>query len=136
MNLSDRIRTLRAQKKLSQAKLAQTLGVSRQAVSKWENGTAVPDMENLILLADVFETELSYLANGVESTTPLPSPAQPPPAPIVVNLVEKVDRVVERDVEKPVVRKVYRVRDLRNPIEFFLAVLSGFLLGILCGKLI
>ena len=131
MTLSDRIRTLRTEKKLSQNKLAQTLGISRQAVSKWENGTAVPDMENLIQLCELFDVDLGYLTTGefVQKETP---PAPPPPAPIVVNLVEKQDRIIE----KPVIRKVIRIKYLRNPVEFALMGLAGFLLGFLFGKLL
>ena len=139
MNLSNRIRTLRSERNLSQGKLAQALGVSRQAVSKWENGTAVPDMENLIQLSELFDVELNYLATGIHqpSQTPITvSQPEPPPAPIVVNLVEKTDRIVERVVEKPVIRKVVRIKYLRNPVEFSLIAFAGFLLGFLLGKLV
>jgi len=132
LTLSDRIRTLRTEKKLSQGKLAQALGISRQAVSKWENGTAVPDMENLIQLCDLFEVDLNYLTTGESSSKEtVSSPVPPPPAPIVVNLIEKKDRVIE----KPVIRKVTRIKYLRNPVEFGLVALAGFLVGFLLGKL-
>ena len=139
MNLNNRIRTLRSEQNLSQGKLAQALGVSRQAVSKWENGTAVPDMENLIQLSELFDVDLNYLATGIPQPVQTPitvSQPEPPPAPIVVNLVEKTDRIVERVVEKPVIRKVVRVKYLRNPVEFSLIAFAGFLLGFLLGKLV
>lgn len=136
LSLSNRIRTLRSEKKLSQGKLAQALGVSRQAVSKWENGSSVPDMENLIQLCELFEVDLSYLTTGVQNTTEEPVHPLPPPPPIIVNLVEKTDRIVEHVVEKPVLRKVIRIKYLRNPVEFSLVALAGFLLGFLAGKLL
>lgn len=134
MNLSTRIHTLRSEQKLSQGKLAQALGVSRQAVSKWENGTAIPDMENLIQLCEIFDVDLTYLTTGEHRPSieppPAPHPDLPPP-PIVVKLVEKEPRVIE----KPIIRKVVRIKYLRNPVEFSLVALAGFLLGFLIGKL-
>lgn len=55
------------------------------------------------------------------------------PAPVVVNVVEKVDKVVERVTEKPVYKKVVRVKYLRNPVEFLLVGFVCFLLGLLLG---
>ena len=135
MSISIRILELRKQQNLSQGALAKSLGISRQAVSKWENGASVPDMQNLIQLAEVLDTEVEYLASGTKPE-PTPSPAPPPPAPIVVNLVEKTDKSIERVVETPVVRKVIRYKYLRNPIEFALVGLVAFLLGFFLGKIL
>ena len=136
MSISIRIQELRKQQNLSQGALAKALGISRQAVSKWENGASVPDMQNLILLAEILDTEVEYLASGTKPEPAIVVPPAPvPPAPIVVNLVEKRDKIIERIVEKPVVRKVIRYKYLRNPIEFGLVALAGFVLGFLIGKL-
>ncbi len=64
MTLANRISRLRKEKKLSQEFVADTLQVSRQAVSKWENGLSSPDTENLIALAGLLEVDLDYLATG------------------------------------------------------------------------
>ena len=50
MNLSEKIITLRKQKHWSQEELAEKLNVSRQAVSKWENASSIPDLDKIILL--------------------------------------------------------------------------------------
>ena len=50
MELKDKLVSLRKGKGLSQLELAETLNVSRQAVSRWEVGTSVPTMEKLIAL--------------------------------------------------------------------------------------
>ncbi|OTA47404.1 ABC transporter [Limosilactobacillus reuteri] len=55
---------LRTEKQLSQAELATHLFVSRQAVSKWENGDAEPSIDKLILLAKVFKVSLDRLILG------------------------------------------------------------------------
>ena len=59
--LSERILALRKEKALTQEALAQRLGVSFQAVSKWENGQSCPDIALLPLLADVFEVTVDSL---------------------------------------------------------------------------
>lgn len=52
--LQDKLKQLRRQAKLSQEQLAERLNVSRQAVTKWENGTGMPDIENLKAMASFF----------------------------------------------------------------------------------
>ena len=49
MNLADRIQQLRKRKGISQEELADRIGVSRQAVSKWESGQTSPDLEKIVL---------------------------------------------------------------------------------------
>lgn len=61
MNLGEKIYQLRTEKNLSQGDLADMLDVSRQSVSKWENNTAVPDLDKLIKLCNVFEISLDEL---------------------------------------------------------------------------
>lgn len=66
MNLGERIYELRNQKNLSQGDLADALDVSRQSVSKWENNMAVPDLDKLIKLCDIFEVSLDELVGREE----------------------------------------------------------------------
>ena len=61
MNLGEKIYELRTKKNLSQGDLADKLDVSRQSVSKWENNTAVPDLDKLIKICDIFEISLDEL---------------------------------------------------------------------------
>lgn len=128
MSVGERITALRKEKELSQGQLAQLLGISRQAVSKWENGQSSPDTNKLIQLADVLDTEVEYLATGIKPVYE--------PAPIVVNVVEKVDKYVDRIVEKPVIRKVTRIKYLRNPVEFFLCGAICMIIGLAIGLLL
>lgn len=65
MNLADRIQHLRKSKGISQEELAAQIGVSRQAVSKWESEQSMPDLEKLILLSDYFETSTDFLLKGI-----------------------------------------------------------------------
>lgn len=66
MNIETANRLLQYRKKmnLSQEELASRIGVSRQAVSKWERAEASPDTDNLILLADIYGVSLDELLKG------------------------------------------------------------------------
>lgn len=77
--LPQRLATLRRNKAMSQEELANLLGVSRQAVSKWERGESSPDTLNLIGLADLYEMSLDELVRGAaiqeKDLEPVDSPA-------------------------------------------------------------
>ena len=123
MNIGERIMALRKEKNISQSELAKRLNVSRQAVSKWEQGTSSPDTERLIQLAEILGTEVEYLATGTH----------PEPGSVVLNIVETVERVEEKIVVKEVIRHVKRKPVKKNPIDYWLVSGVGFLLGLLVG---
>ena len=66
MSFAERILYCRKKAMLSQEELASKLGVSRQAVSKWETGESIPDMNNLAALAEIFDVSLDWLIKGEE----------------------------------------------------------------------
>lgn len=68
MEFLTRLKDLRRQSGLSQEQLANRIGVSRQAISKWESGTGRPEIENLVALADVFAASVDALL-GVAATS-------------------------------------------------------------------
>lgn len=61
LNLGEKLKSLRKERSLSQEQLAEKLNVSRQAISKWESNKTCPDIENLILLRDIFNVTLDDL---------------------------------------------------------------------------
>ena len=61
MQFSEKLIQLRRAKGMSQEELAERLGVSRQAVSRWEQGSSFPDLPNLQRLVAVFEVSADYL---------------------------------------------------------------------------
>ena len=69
MNIAHRIQNLRKSKGISQEELADKIGVSRQAVSKWESEQSSPDIEKIILLSNYFEVTTDYLLKGIDLTT-------------------------------------------------------------------
>lgn len=64
MELGKRIYELRVKNGLSQDKLAELLEVSRQSISKWENNLAVPDLDKIIKLSNIFNVSLDELIKG------------------------------------------------------------------------
>ena len=123
MNNGERIMAHRKEKNISQTELSKRLNVSRQAVSKWEQGVSSPDTERLIQLAEILGTEVEYLATGTH----------PEPGSVVLNIVETVERVEEKIVVKEVIRHVKRKPVKKNPIDYWIVGGAGFLLGLLIG---
>ena len=78
MNLGEKIYQHRRQLGLSQEALAEQLGVTRQAVSKWELGTSAPELETVVSLARTFGVTTDYLLCDIEpiAKTEVP-PAEP-----------------------------------------------------------
>ena len=61
MALPEKLYTLRKKSGLSQEQLAEALNVSRQAISKWEGGSAMPESDKLLALSNYFGVSLDYL---------------------------------------------------------------------------
>ena len=69
MTLGEKIYELRTQHNLSQGDLANELNVSRQSISKWENGNSTPDLEKIVKLAEIFNVSLDELIKNEEKET-------------------------------------------------------------------
>lgn len=67
MSISERLQELRKQTNYSQEEIAEKLGVTRQAISKWESGQGNPDINNIIKLSEVYSTSTDYLLTGIGS---------------------------------------------------------------------
>ena len=77
MALPDKLYELRKKAGLSQEQLAERLGVSRQAVSKWETGRAVPESDTLVTISEFYRVTLDSLLkeSGVSASGPESEPA-------------------------------------------------------------
>ena len=145
MSLGERITELRTACGLSQNQLAKAMEVSRQAVSKWENGQSTPDSVKMIHLAEVLETDIEYLTTGrrnlgrrppvvINTTETIEKVVEKPVVQVVETVVEKiVEKPVVEYVEKPVIKKIYRKQYVRNPVEFMVCGSICFLIGLLVG---
>ena len=148
MSIGERITFLRTEKNISQLQLSKQLGISRQAVSKWENDLSSPDTLNLIKLADVLDTDVEYLATGKHSTLkagPEIVTVEKPVEIVVEKTVDKpvyIEKIIEKEIpyevliEKPIIKKVYRTKYIRNPIEYILVGVIGLIIGVMIGFLL
>lgn len=145
MSLGERIGDLRKAAGLSQYELAKEIEVSRQAVSKWETDQSSPDAGNLIRLAEILDTDIEYLTTGrqnfgrrppvvIKTTETVEKIVEKPVVKVVEKVVEKIVEVpVVQIVEKPVVKKVIRIKYVRNPIEYLILGCLSLLTGIVIG---
>lgn len=65
MDFAEKLQNYRKQKGMSQENLAEAIGVSRQAVSKWESGQSYPETDKLIALCELFHVSMDHLVRGV-----------------------------------------------------------------------
>ncbi len=95
MTIGTKIQNLRKQRGMSQEQLAEALGVSRQAVSKWEAEQSVPDIDKIISICDYFGVTSDYILRNAE----LPQ-TEPQSDPIVENTYISENNVDEENPEK------------------------------------
>lgn len=95
MTLGQRIQQLRKDKGLSQEALGEFLGVSRQAISKWESDATIPEIDNLIAMSRLFEIPVGVLL-GVEED----DPASPAAEELTDREWEAVEAIVKRYLEQ------------------------------------
>jgi len=74
MTLGDKLSKLRKENNYTQEQLADILGVSRQAISKWESDTAFPETERLIRISELYGCSLDYLLKDEADIPPRPIP--------------------------------------------------------------
>ena len=67
MNFAEKLKTLRKQKNISQEQLAEKIHVSRQAITKWESGNGIPDIENLLAISSIFNESIDSLLSEEKS---------------------------------------------------------------------
>ena len=65
MTFAEKLKSLRKQSGMSQEKLAERLGVSRQAITKWETDAGIPEVENLMGISSLFDISIDELL-GIE----------------------------------------------------------------------
>lgn len=112
MKLNEKLQMLRKEKGLSQEALAYELGVSRQAVSKWESGQVYPETEKLILLGKLFSVSMDYLLNEEK---------------------EEKEKTIAESVEEC---RIYSMEEIQTIITWrqkFGYIIAGGVALILCG---
>lgn len=117
MTTAQRIKECRQRAGMSQEKVAELMGVSRQAVTKWEAGQSAPSTENLFRLAQLFGTSVDLL---------LEKPGEPSPA-------EQMYRLMRAEEEQ---KAAALQREKRHNLYVACAAAAGYLLIYLLGRLL
>lgn len=119
MTLGERIKEHRQNAKLSQEKVAELVGVSRQAVTKWESNQSLPSTENLFKLAEILGTTVDLLI------------------PSEINKEEKLaEQIYHLQIQEREKRaQEFRVKCKKNILMTFL-IIAGYLAVYLIGRLI
>ena len=73
MSIAERLQELRKRSGYSQEQVAEMLGLSRQAVSKWESGQGKPEIDNIVKLTEIYNVSADYILLGTEKVSvPVP----------------------------------------------------------------
>lgn len=118
MTLGERIKQCRKRSGMSQEKVAELVGVSRQAVTKWESGQAAPNTENLFRLAEIFNTTVDLLLQEETYNTPT---------------AEQLYKLYKQERQQ---RSEQLGHKLKRNIAFALAIVGAYLVIYLIGRLI
>lgn len=124
MTLGQRIQQLRKQKGLSQEALGEALGVSRQAVSKWEGDNGIPELDTLIAMSRLFAVPLGELLGVEEPREEAQTETAPPQPP-------KDSRADEAHTRRVLEEYVRRTRTGQTRQRKGAAILAGILAGAL-----
>ena len=93
------IRQLRERKNMTQAALAEVIGVSPKTVSKWEKGTTEPSTSNLFAIAKLFDMpieEFWTLTDDIIEGAEVKKPYSSKPGKIIAKVINKVNKIFKR----------------------------------------
>lgn len=118
MELGEHIKEARLRAHLSQEKVAELIGVSRQAVTKWESGQSAPNTENLFKLAEILGTTVDLLIAPEDNSA---------------SIAEQVYRMLREEENR---KAAERKRQVQKNVRTCFAVLGAYLAIHIAGKLI
>ena len=128
MTLGEKIIGLRKKRGLSQEELAITLGVSRQAVSKWETNEATPDTAKVVALAEYFEVTTDWLLRDIKPQSD-PSPA-PGGVPSVAEMLRGAPMLLNLTIGGNVFGAALMLYDLWQQTYYHIPIIAGLFIQI------
>ena len=127
LEIANRLQKLRKEKGYSQEQLAEALGISRQAISKWERAESSPDTDNLICLAKLYGVSLDELLSTDEAIEEIVENNE------TVSDMDENDEIINFNVKIPKVAKELTKKDkiieLLESINLFVIGILYFILG-------
>ena len=138
MTLSEKLFTLRKKSCMNQEELAEMLDVSRQAISKWENGESLPEITKLKAIADVFSVTTDFLLDDTKDEFVKPEFAKTAERKTAVDRIfDKADEVFGRlRIPLGILSMIYGVYQIVIMIIFFVNIftpLPAFATGVVTG---
>lgn len=113
--LSQQLKRLRNESKISQKDLAKKLYVSQQAVAKWENGSATPNPETLVRLASIFKVSTDeLLGNNEKKSAPISEGRQ---ERNIIKIAGRDGTFVERELTDEQILLMKSMLDQLKPID-------------------
>ena len=126
LEIANRLQKLRKEKGYSQEQLAEALGISRQAVSKWERAESSPDTDNLICLAKLYGISLDELLSTDDMMEEIVENKDVVESDEVINIKVKIPKVSNEKTTKK-----EKIIELLNILNVFLIGVLYFVLGFL-----
>lgn len=132
MTLGEKIKSLRKGLGMSQEKLAELMGISRQAVAKWENGQSAPSTANLFKLAEILNTTTAVLLAD-DNTANMGAKERADETKTDLSRAEEFYKVFKAEEERKNQEKKQRIR---KNIIWALVVILAYLALYIAGRLI
>ena len=115
MTLGERIKNQRTRAGLSQERVAELVGVSRQSVTKWESGQSAPSTENLFRLAEIFGTTVDMLLDiPDEKNAQSTDQAQIKELTSQIQYLYRVESARKAEADRVRIENEKRVEELQN----------------------
>ena len=137
MDFSEKLLTLRKSRNLTQEELAEQLDVSRQSVSKWESGQAVPELDKIVALSRIFDVTTDYLLK----------PSEIDELSVRAEMLEQQQKELEGEIQKGKARKsillncaaiyliaaavIMLIHQMQWEIDFLWNIFPGFTLPVI-----
>jgi len=135
LNIADKIQEIRKQNFMSQEQMAEKLGVSRQAISKWESGASVPEIDKLIMISKMFGISLNELLGvDIDDEQDGEQGKNGPSDTMTDDMVENVCRTLKNYIDSNEKERYEKYKKRRN-ILIAVGIVFAFALMQLFGKI-